>query len=263
MIVNDGELLVQLNADISGLRSALQDATNMLKNMMGRMEDLEDAVSSSANNIGGSFSAISAEAGNMAGAIERAASSSSMAMEELQGVIGNTSVTMANITTAIRNAGGNATKMGNRQLASLDTLIQQSTAHTRVMGTAMTAMGENMAKVMADGMSNLRGVNSQIKQNHDSTNSWVESFKQFAVQTYIIRSFLEFAGREMWSIVQPGFEFAKQMEVAKLGMSAILMSMGQINGEQIKYYDALGISNHILQDMQHASVMTADRKSVV
>lgn len=59
------------------------------------------------------------------------------------------------------------------------------------------------------------------------------------------------------SIVMPGFEFAKDMETAKLGMAGTLASMGQINGEAIDFNTALGISSSMMQKLNGDAIRTA------
>lgn len=59
------------------------------------------------------------------------------------------------------------------------------------------------------------------------------------------------------SIVMPGFEFAKDMETAKLGMAGTLASIGQINGEAIDFNTALGISSSMMQKLNGDAIRTA------
>lgn len=53
------------------------------------------------------------------------------------------------------------------------------------------------------------------------------------------------------------FEFAKNIEVSATGMSGILMSMGQINGKNIEWNDALLISQQIITKMNDEALRTA------
>jgi len=254
MEIRDGELLVQLVADISGLKSALQDATSMLKNVQGTVETLEDGVKSSTGSMGGSFAQVAAEARAMKGAIEESALESMYAMERMQGVIGKTPVTLANVARNISTNTGNMTKMTGNVLKAFDGLLESNVRNTQFLGTAINALGTQMNSSFTNGISSLRGMGGELDRTTSRSYGLVESFKQFAVQTYIIRSFVEFLGREIAGIFEPGIKFAKQMETTMYGVAAVITSSFQQGGQDVPFVRSLGMAQQILIDMKQAAI---------
>ena len=59
------------------------------------------------------------------------------------------------------------------------------------------------------------------------------------------------------SIVMPGFDFAKDMESSQVGMTGILMSMGQINGAAIDFNTAMDMSSRMMSKLNMDAIRTA------
>ena len=62
----------------------------------------------------------------------------------------------------------------------------------------------------------------------------------------------------IWDTVISGsFEYQKMLETNKLGMSGILMSMTEINGEALTFNQAMGVSSQIMKQLTDESLRTS------
>jgi hypothetical protein len=254
--VDNGELLVSLNADISGLKSALKDATEMLKNMQSSMDNLESGVKKNASNMGSSFDQIALEVKTMKGTIEESALESMYVMDRLQGSIqkGAKLTTLGDLGKYIRNVNSNITTSTTQLDKSLNAMMSQQERHLKLFAEGMHKLGSNMDESFRRGSTNLRQIPRLLDENRNHTNSWMESFKQFAIHTYIIRSFLEFAAREVAEIFTPGIQFARQMETEMYGIAAVITSTFQKDGQEIPFVNSIKMANQILFDMKQMAI---------
>jgi len=58
-------------------------------------------------------------------------------------------------------------------------------------------------------------------------------------------------------IVMPGFNFASDMEVAKLGIAGTISSMGQLNGKAIDFNDATKMSSKLMEELNIDAIRTS------
>lgn len=59
------------------------------------------------------------------------------------------------------------------------------------------------------------------------------------------------------SIVMPGFNFTKDMEMNQLGIAGTLQSMTLLNGEAVSFSDAMSISSDMMKKLQRDAIMTS------
>lgn len=59
------------------------------------------------------------------------------------------------------------------------------------------------------------------------------------------------------TIVMPGFNFTKEMEMNQLGIAGILQSMTLLNGQAVEFSQAMGISSDMMQKLQKDAIKTS------
>lgn len=59
------------------------------------------------------------------------------------------------------------------------------------------------------------------------------------------------------TIVMPGFNFSKEMEMNQLGIAGILQSMTLLNGQAVEFSEAMGISADMMQKLQKDAIKTS------
>lgn len=301
MSLNDGELLVQLKADISGLRTALNEATSLLKGMSQGMSDLVSSVDKGSSNINAGFSSISTgisslsktfndvgqviwgemnEVCNAVKSVEKATATASAVNSKNMNDIGKEIKNMANSATTdlnrvvqaiekiggtgagslgakLRTLSGNMTSFNNNNVEGLQKILVAVTQQTYKLDQAMQVLGKDMQKCFADGLKAMQDMSRGMNEATANSNTFLGSLKQLAINLFIITESAKHIGHIFGNLIEPGIHFARQMEVAELGIAGIVMSMGQIEGKTIAYNSALNISATLMRDMQKASVVTA------
>jgi len=128
-------------------------------------------------------------------------------------------------------------------------------------------MGVKDVQIIVTGKDQTGGLFSKLRQESMLTQSAVKSLGgSFGGLKSILSSSAAVAGGiagyegavlGISKTLGSAFEFAKNLEVSATGMSGILMSMGQINGKNIEWNDALGISQQIITKMNNEALRTA------
>lgn len=84
-----------------------------------------------------------------------------------------------------------------------------------------------------------------------------QMFSKLSFQVFILESGLQQIAGALASMVSPGWQFAQQMETEQVGMSGILSSMTQLNGKNLEWNQAMGISKSIISDLNVEAAKTA------
>ena len=318
MNINDGDLLVELRADISGLRNSLNQASQVLQSFSSSVGNIEKQIQSQTAMMGASFGNI-AKAMTSASAqitsdttrvvtsitglnttFSTASKGVSASIVNMQGSIGKLPTTLADVarrvsgSTGAINSGfrglrsdialqstainGSLTSIGSKMdaLASKmvnvrtqitrqgnltrDALTQINTTlnrQTQALSDSIKLSGKGISDSIRAGIRDMGefGNSTQGANRHAST--LLGTFKQFAINTYIIRAFMEFMVNSMASIVMPGIRFAASMEQTALGMAGILTSMTKVNGVETTFEQGLAISQGLMEKIKDAALITS------
>lgn len=108
------------------------------------------------------------------------------------------------------------------------------------------------------------GLNAGLKQATQQSDTLFSSlskgwqmFSKLSFQVFILESGLQQIAGALASMVSPGWQFAQQMETEQVGMSGILSSMTQLNGKNLEWNQAMGISKSIIADLNVEAAKTA------
>lgn len=126
----------------------------------------------------------------------------------------------------------------------------------------MSKVTETRVKItLTDAMSGpLRGIQGQLNSTNSAAASLSRSLKDYAaIGASMAAGAMGIAGvtDKISEMLSAGINFNKSMENNAIGMAGILTSMTTLNGETLKWNDALNISQGILKNLNEDALRTA------
>lgn len=126
----------------------------------------------------------------------------------------------------------------------------------------MSKVTETRVKItLTDAMSGpLRGIQGQLNSTNSAAASLSRSLKDYAaIGASMAAGAMGIAGvtDKISEMLSAGINFNKSMETNAIGMAGILTSMTTLNGETLKWNDALNISQGIIKNLNDDALKTA------
>lgn len=126
----------------------------------------------------------------------------------------------------------------------------------------MSKVTETRVKItLTDAMSGpLRGIQGQLNSTSSAAASLSRSLKDYAaIGASMAAGAMGIAGvtDKISEMLSAGINFNKSMETNAIGMAGILTSMTTLNGETLKWNDALNISQGIIKNLNEEALKTA------
>jgi hypothetical protein len=126
----------------------------------------------------------------------------------------------------------------------------------------MSKVTETRVKItLTDAMSGpLRGIQGQLNSTNSAAASLSRSLKDYAaIGASMAAGAMGIAGvtDKISEMLSAGINFNKSMETNAIGMAGILTSMTTLNGETLKWNDALNISQGIIKNLNDDALETA------
>lgn len=318
MNINDGELLVELRADISGLRTSLDQASSILQGFSNSVGNIEKQIQAQTAMMSSSFGAMTKAMqnasgqmtadtnrvinaiGTLAGAFQSAQSGVNSSITGMQGSIGRLPTTLADVarrvsaSTGAINSGfsglrsdianqSNAinnsltsigtkmdslaskmvnvrtqiTRQGNLTRDALNQINSSIAQQTQRLSDAIKLSGRGISDSIRDGINDMNNFGNSTQNANRHAGGLLSTFKQFAINTYIIRAFMDFMAQKMSDLVSPGLKFAAAMEQTQLGMAGVLTSMTKVNGENTTFEQGMAMSASLMEKIKDAALITS------
>lgn len=122
--------------------------------------------------------------------------------------------------------------------------------------TNTIAQGTNATKSFSNSVG---GMNNNINmQNNglEKMDALMQRVVYSAARYLLIYKGFAAIGNVWDTLIGGAYNYSKMVETNKIGMSGILMSTMELNGAQLKWNDAMGISTHIMKQLQQQSLTT-------
>ena len=140
-------------------------------------------------------------------------------------------------------------RLNNRLVAMQRSNTAAIAAQTRSLQQALNGHVDASSK-------SVDKVGNQMKKHEGYYDSLIGKFRSLAVNIWIATQALESLGSSLLSVFKPGFEFTKEMETTTLGTAGILTSMFKLNGKNLEWNQALGISKKLMSDIADDALVT-------
>lgn len=136
--------------------------------------------------------------------------------------------------------------------AGFDKIAKSISDSMAKIGTNTNGVGKSMQNVN----NNAQNMGRHIQNANGHSEGFFRTWWEVSKNVFNVMMSFRAMGGVLQSILGPGFEFTKQMETMELGTAGILMSMTQINGKDMEWGQALGVSKKLMGDIANDALVT-------
>lgn len=268
------EAATQTAADIRSTGTAVQEGFSAVANECKQTVAALQEISTAASQVAGNVSQAGQTGADGLEAIEQAAAAAESDIQDVgdaaqeagadvknagqKGADGleDAADAAAEVEQNTKEAGDAAKKAGNdidagakkgkKGLDGTATAADEVSKKAKGAGNAGAKAG---ADISAGGKKGADGLNQATK----SAESLGQKLANITITAGGISLLLGEIKDAFTALIKPGIDFDKQIEISRIGIAGVLMSMTKLNNEALKLPDALAISNNAIEELTQAS----------
>lgn len=134
---------------------------------------------------------------------------------------------------------------------------KQAEVQSKAIATQMSGIQKSLTRLAQNTSGGaFKGIASSIREATSHSDGFFRTWWEISKNVFNVYMTFQALGSVIKGIVGPGFSFAKEMETMEIGTAGILMSMTQLDGKNLKWNEAMGISKNLMGKIADDALVT-------